>query len=341
MALYRINSTTLKAGDWVQVRNLEEILATLDSRGRLENLPFMPEMTAFCGRRFRVESRAHKTCDTVNKTGGRHLQGAVHLEGVRCDGSGHGGCQAECLIFWKEAWLKPVMTIRDSEMHTVGEPPAECPPLLTENASTTSPSGEACYYCQATALPEFTFPLPWWEWRQYVEDWLSGNVTLRRMLRVALLSLYHSVAYSGIGLGTIMRWLYNLVSLPLWGTLYPYTSGAIPETQRTPRAECNLQPGELVKVRSHAEILATVNRQRKNRGLQFDAEAVPYCGRIFRVRRRVQRIIDEQSGRMLHLSNDCVSLEGVVCQGIYSQKRRFCPRRIITYWREIWLERLE
>lgn len=108
MPLYQIDSTRLRAGDWVEVKTIEEILATLDEKGRLENLPFMPEMVAYCGRRFRVESRAHKTCDTVNKTGGRHLRGTVHLEGVRCDGAGHGGCQAQCLIFWKEDWLKPL-----------------------------------------------------------------------------------------------------------------------------------------------------------------------------------------------------------------------------------------
>ena len=27
---------------------------------------------------------------------------------LRCDGKAYGGCQAACLIFWKEAWLKPV-----------------------------------------------------------------------------------------------------------------------------------------------------------------------------------------------------------------------------------------
>ena len=50
-------------GDWVEVRPAAEILATLDPAGDLE-APFMPEMLRFAGRRFRVESVAHKTCDT-------------------------------------------------------------------------------------------------------------------------------------------------------------------------------------------------------------------------------------------------------------------------------------
>src|SRR6185503_9144504 len=89
---------------FVEIRSKAEILATLDKSGRFEGLPFMPEMLAFCGKRFRVYKRAHKTCDTVNKTGGRRMNAAVHLEGLRCSGEAHGGCQAACLLFWKEAW---------------------------------------------------------------------------------------------------------------------------------------------------------------------------------------------------------------------------------------------
>ena len=55
----------LSALDWVEVRSKEEILATLDSKGQLDGMPFMPEMFAFCGERFQVFKRAHKGCDTV------------------------------------------------------------------------------------------------------------------------------------------------------------------------------------------------------------------------------------------------------------------------------------
>src|SRR5262245_6257937 len=98
-----------RAGDLVRVRSREEILATLDSRGALDALPFMPEMLAYCGREFRVGAVAHKTCDVVETPGrGRRLDRTVHLEGLRCDGSAHGGCEADCNLFWKDAWLAPV-----------------------------------------------------------------------------------------------------------------------------------------------------------------------------------------------------------------------------------------
>jgi len=94
----------------VEVLSEEEILRTLDAKGRLDALPFMPEMLQYCGKRFRVYKRADKTCDTIDNAGSRRMRGAVHLEDLRCDGAAHGGCQARCLIFWKEAWLRRVQT---------------------------------------------------------------------------------------------------------------------------------------------------------------------------------------------------------------------------------------
>ena len=68
----------------------------------------MPEMAAFCGRRFVVERRAERLCDTVHYTGSRKPARSVFLDDLRCDGSAHDGCQAECRFIWKEAWLRKV-----------------------------------------------------------------------------------------------------------------------------------------------------------------------------------------------------------------------------------------
>src|SRR5213593_1790205 len=99
----------LRAGEIVEVLSKNEILATLDPGGRKEGLPFMPEMLQYCGKKFRVYKRADKTCDTIGKTGSRRMENTVHLEGLRCDGGAHGGCQAGCLLFWKEAWLRSAL----------------------------------------------------------------------------------------------------------------------------------------------------------------------------------------------------------------------------------------
>jgi hypothetical protein len=61
----------LRVGQLVEVRSAEEILATLDQNGELENLPFMPEMLQFCGKRLTVHKMAHKSCDMVTDTRGK------------------------------------------------------------------------------------------------------------------------------------------------------------------------------------------------------------------------------------------------------------------------------
>src|SRR5256884_9912043 len=92
-------------GDLVEVRSSAEILSTLDERGALENLPFMPEMLSFSGRQYRVSRRAFKTC--VDDQEMRKLENTVFLEDLRCDGKSHGGCAKTWLIFLEKAWLKP------------------------------------------------------------------------------------------------------------------------------------------------------------------------------------------------------------------------------------------
>jgi len=95
-----------------------------------------------------------------------------------------------------------------------------------------------------------------------------------------------------------------------------------------------------VRVRPHEEILKTVNQERKNRGMYWDAEMVPYCGGTYRVKKRVSKIIEEQTGKMMNLKNEAIMLDGVYCQGKYSCHRMLCPRAIYSYWREAWLERI-
>jgi hypothetical protein len=331
----------LSAQDWVEVRSKEEILRTLDVNGQLEGLPFMPEMFAYCGRRFRVWKRAHKTCDTVNKTGGRRMKDAVHLEGLRCDGMAHGGCQAACLLYWKHAWLKPVGTdLRCDHPTAAGPHPTEAD-VLAATRKESYDTDDPTYVCQTTELPRATILLRWWDARQYWEDYRSGNVSLRRLFAGLFFSCYFQLSQAGIGLGRILRWLYDAVQKWRGGPPFPRRQGTIPEGQSTPTKTLNLQPGELVRVKSHAEILATLDVCNRNRGMYFDAEEVPYCGGIYRVKQRVRRIINERTGKMMNFKNESVILDGVYCHARYSDRRLFCPRAIYPMWREIWLERAQ
>jgi hypothetical protein len=338
----------MRAGDWVEVRSKEEILRSLDKNGRFEELPFMPQMFQYCGKRFRVVKRAHKTCDTTAvKMVERRLADAVHLE-LRCDGKAYGGCQAACLIFWKEAWLRQVKEeARAGEISPRGGDEqvneAYCGEEDVWKATRVQdhqPGEEPTYSCQATRLPYFTTPLRWWDVRQYVEDYASGNVTLGRILcGFIYVCYYHFTLARRNRLGGPARWVYDQFQALLGGVPFPRRKGSIPAGQPTPVCALNLQTGELVQVKSYKEILATLNGV-QNRGMNFDAELVPYCGGVYRVKARVERFINEKSGRMASMKTPAVMLENVWCQARYSDCRMFCPRAIYPWWREIWLRRV-
>ena len=286
----------------------------------------MPEMLAFTGQEMRVYKRADKTCDTITQTGTRRtMQNTVHLIGARCDGSAHGGCQAGCLLFFREEWLER------TDGTPVAEPPsgdgASAETLDQDTRQGTDTDGEPLYRCQATELLNASSGgLSPYDWSQYVTDVRTGNERLGTVLR-GLFVLFFNIFQR------------RTLKLPRWlrirgGDEYPFLRGTGPSPAPDP---LNLQPGELVEVKSKAEIIRTLRPNNKNRGMVFDAEMLPYCGKQAIVRQRVERIIDEPSGRMIKL-RDCLILDEVYCKALY---HRFCPRSIYPYWREAWLRRVE
>lgn len=330
----------LRVGELVEVRSLPEILATLDEAGRLDAMPFMPEMLKYVGKRFTVLRSAHKTCDTIDYQGARKLEGVVHLE-TRCNGEFHGGCQAGCLMFWKQEWLKRV------ERGTPPSPPPDPQKLVSRSGCTEaaiqagtlagkSGSAEPVYSCQATELNRASKLLPWWDLRQYVRDVRSGNISVLRIVKAFSFFVFSKLLK--IGGYRALIWGYDRFQAVIGGIPYPFKTGKC-ETA-TPVEALNLQPGELVQIKSQEEILQTVNRKNRNRGLSFDEEMVGFCGGTYRVLRRVERIINEKTGTMMKFPNSCIVLGDVVCQSRYKNQRLFCPRSIYPYWREIWLRRV-
>jgi len=314
-------SLDLKVGDRVEVRQPAEILSTLDEKGTLEGLPFMPEMLRYSGQQYWVYKRAHKACDTIGWSGLRKMENAVHLELLRCDGQGHGGCQAGCLLFWKEAWLKRVK----QPDYSPASPPTEeelrgAEALLlkytTRQEQERRESHDVRYSCQATEILRATAPLPWWDLRQFWQDWSCGNVPLKKLVRSFVISVFNKMQ-------RLRR-----------GVQYPYIEGCL---SKTPSEHLGLKSGDLVRVKPKIEITKTLDRRNRNRGLSFDREMVKYCGGTYRVLRRVERIINDRTGMMMRMPNDCIVLEGVICQG---DLNKFCPRAILPYWRETWLARV-
>lgn len=294
----------LLPGAWVEVRPAREIAAGLDAGGRLEGLPFMPEMLPHCGLRYRVALRAERACAHPSPAPLRRLEGTVTLAGLRCDGAAHAGCQLGCMLLWKEAWLRPV---DGPHPEVPGVAPAPAPPLPVRD-----PADPTRFTCQATALPGASRPgEPLWRPGQYL-----------RLLRTRTFDVPGLVAMLG---RPALRWAGRRVR------------GAIAPGRPAPPArgaeELGLRPGEWIEVRSPAEIAATLDARRRHGGLAFSGEMVEYCGRRLRVAGRVERIVDESTGRLRTLRNT-VRLERCTCDRYLG-----CARGMPLLWREAWLRR--
>ena len=308
----------MKAGDLVELRSPAEILATLDDTGATEGLPFMPEMLDFFGGKFRVQVRVERACDTL-KWGVRRIPDTVMLDDLRCSGAAHAGCQAGCRIYWKEAWLRPASesstpVVRDDAY-------AELEKLVSQNVETAaSTTDEPIFRCQATDWFGASQPVAWWSMRSFVGEWRCGNVSFWRFSKTMA-----RIVVSEIG---------RRLRLIPREAFMPHNPSIEPDN---PPPSFGLKPGSLVQVRSKKEIAQTLDARGKNKGLWFDREMVAFCGKTFPVMTRVQRFIDEGTGKMIQLKSDAYILDGVVCSGDVNEGKWFCRRAIYQYWREAWL----
>jgi hypothetical protein len=99
----------------------------------------------------------------------------------------------------------------------------------------------------------------------------------------------------------------------------------------------NLQPGEWAQVRSIDEISVTLDEKGKYKDLYFMPEMEKFCGKKFKVFKRVEIIKLESTREVRKLKSPVVFLEGVFCNGEYHDR---CDRTCFHFWREAWLKRL-
>jgi hypothetical protein len=304
----------MRSGSWVEVRTPGEIAGTLDAGGALDGLPFMAEMLEFCGRRFRVARRVEKTC--VEFPGGKYPilefrnNDVVLLEGLRCSGAEHGGCQRGCYLFWKTAWVREVAS---------GEPASSTRRDLADALvpAIAPVGGPSRYRCQSTDL--------------------AGAVHREQIGRSRILMKCVRDIRSG-SRGVIE--MVPLVAGPLFLKVRDRILGRpklVGPLRKTPVGDLDLRPGELVEVRPLGEIRQTLDRNGRNRGLVFDIELGKYCGKRFRVRNRLERMISETTGEMRKVEGTVI-LEGNLC--MCARSLGGCPRMEFTYWREAWLKRV-
>ena len=306
-----LGAPTPCVGDAVRIRSLEEISATLDANGCVDGLPFMPEMAKYCGSTGTVFRCVDKIYDYGGRKDLRRMKHAVLIAGLRCDGAAHDRCQARCYLLWKTAWI----TRADAPAAAgSGKPAMPFAPTFVKGSDGT----DKRYVCQFTELVRASSRMSAWDPGQALRPLIAGNVTLAAFC-VAMLTRLFNVAQSLRG-----------------GVGFPpseSTSGA-----RPPRIDLGLQPGEVVRVRDPEQIFATLDRTGRNRGLWFDREMLKRTKEHHKVLARIDRIIDDASGRMLHLKTACIVLEGVDASG---ELLGFSPQHEFPFWREAWLERTD
>jgi hypothetical protein len=302
----------LRPGDLVEVKTPEEILQTLDAKGTLNELPFMPEMLVFCGQKFRISRRAEVTCasipDMISPRGFK-TNDVVTLDGVRCSGAAHDGCQKACAIFWRETWLRKV-----EDANSQSKADLEGSERLKAHLKTST--NPKTYFCQASELAKVTDILSRWQRaRKYLSGLRAGNFNAQQMAQ-------------DVGI-----WVYWKVRRMFLGV---YPRGC---KKDSPTESLNLQPGEWVEVKSVESIAKTLNESGRNRGLEFFPGMHLFCGGRYRVKGRLDRIIMDGTGEMRRLNNT-VLLEGSTCRCAHlGFGLGGCSRCEFAYWREIWLRR--
>lgn len=287
----------LSVGQTVEVRSEGEVLSTLDEKDTLDGLPFMPEMRRFCGKRFKVLKKVEKLI--IEGDGTRRMKDTVILDGVTCDGDAHEGCGKTCPILWKGSWLEKV-----DNNH-----------VKIQQSNTMQASGRRDSFhggmstCQSINLFGATSPIPKWDFRQYFLEMRSG--------------MYKPIQYPCVIVARVIRSLRRIL-LVLART-----------PSKTPSLTLNLQPGELVEVKSMRELLTTLDASGKNRGLEFVPDMAKYCGKRYRVLKRLDRMMNTKTRKNRQIANTVI-LEGVTCDG----KSQGCQRTCYCLWREIWLKRV-
>jgi hypothetical protein len=288
----------------MKVKSPSEILKTLDADGKLDGLPFMPEMVVYCGSYVRVHRSARRTC--VVGHGFREMKDAVFLQDARCDGSFHDHCHRACLLFWKKEWLAPAEAVPVAQSAWSAQDAT-----AAERMRRLPTRDGARYVCQSTELKSATTALHRWDVRPLLREILAGELSLSDFVRI------------------------------VFRTLWRRANGGSPERQivgvpgKKSRGSLDLRRDEWVTLKPIEELRKQLDDNGSNCGLNFPPTMHHAIGRSYQVAFPVRQIILEQTGMMVKLSNT-VALDGLLCEGLDVAS---CPRGEYLYCRESWLKR--
>ena len=130
----------------------------------------------------------------------------------------------------------------------------------------------------------------------------------------------------------------RLILVPLWRkATVRFRRPLVGALTQTPVGQLGLQPGEIVRVKSLEQIVQTLDQKGRNRGLQCYVELGQFSGRSYCVRTRLDRMIAEPTGQMRKVQGTVILEDNnCLCANVLGG----CPRQDYTYWREVWLERV-
>jgi hypothetical protein len=300
----------LIVGDVVEIKSWDEIRATLDERGSLEQLPFMPEMLAMCGQRAHVYRCLHRLFDYRKSRKMRHMSDAVLLVGAVCNGASHGGCEAACHTIWKSEWLRRVEPgQRAAPTPAPSKPPGDTAVL---NFGIRPPH----YVCQLTQLHDASRAIKPWNAIDLLRPLIAGNVTPTAFVIAWLTYLFN-----------LLQQLRHGVGFPMFET---------PAGADAPREDTQIEVGDRVVVRSSGQIRATLNDQLMHRGLWFEPDMLKYCGGRYRVQSEVRTLIDIVTGEIRTIKTPAYMLHDVRFSG---ERQLFNAQLEPLFWRGAWLQR--
>ena len=310
----RLMGYDLLVGDRVEIKSWDEIRATLDDRGCLEELPFMPEMLAMCGQRATVFRCVHRLFDYRKSRRMRHMDRGVLLVGTVCDGSSHGGCEAACHTIWKPAWLRRVEPDAATTAHASAARPSSGQDATALHFGTRGPR----YTCQLTQLHAASRPIDRRTVTHFLLPLVSGNV-----------------APAAFVLGWL-TYLFNLVQHRRQGISFPEFEAQARDRAAAHPEETRLQAGDPVVVRSAADIRATLDDQLMHRGMWFEPDMVKHCGNRYRVQAEIGKIIDIVTGEIRTMKTPAYVLRDVHFSG---ERQLFNAQHEPLFWRAVWLQR--
>lgn len=103
-------------------------------------------------------------------------------------------------------------------------------------------------------------------------------------------------------------------------------------------SKTGFSPGDLVKVKSKAEIRKMLDNHEKYKGCLFIDEMFEYCDKHFRILKDVHCFFDEAKQKMCECEN-IVLLENVLCSGRQRLYNVSCDRSCFFFWHTGWLEK--